>query len=398
MCALLFLHKNFMRWLFSPIYIVIVSCICTLFMVWAIQTNSFWQNTSFQKTELDSSQKFVWNNMSTVWFYPLEEEIVDMINASKQSVVSIIATKEMQFLRNNSWEYSPEIVSQIFQVGWWSGVYIHEDGYVLTNKHVVDNSEVDYTIVFEDWSETESTQVRLDPILDLAVLRIDTSGLSQDIPPAKIVSFNTPIKIWQFTFAVWNSLSRLANSVTFGILSWKNRSIFLNNDSLNVSLYQTDAAISRWNSWWPLFNSAWEIIGINTAVSAIWENIWFSLPIHDIFVDNVINQIELYNEIQKPFLGINREKNSYWLSMAKNLSTTQWIYVSQLADSSPAFSAWLLPGDVILALDWKDIDDSYPLLYQLYKYNPWDIIQVHVLRDATPLYIDIELWKNDMST
>jgi len=208
----------------------------------------------------------------------LQNDIIKAIKNAGPSVVSIIVSKDLQVYYEDPTNFFGWYVTEEKQkIWWWSWIIISSDGYVITNKHVVQDSTSEYTVVSKDWDTYKVDKIWFDPILDIAIVKIldDNWDVPSNLKPAELNSFKSLVKIWQFAVAIWNALAEYENSVSFGIISGKDRQLqSWAQESLYLWLYQTDAPINQWNSGGPLLDIQWNVIWINTAISAIWQWIW----------------------------------------------------------------------------------------------------------------------------
>lgn len=330
-------------------------------------------------------------------FRQFEDALVESIDTTKKGVVSIIASKDFAYYYSNNpfwWneeETKPQIIQERREIGGGSWIFVHKDGYVLTNKHVVNDDDATYTVIFYDWSIAQVEQIRRDPLLDLAVVKLDSSLLPEDVHPATILWLQQPVKIGQFTYAIGNTLAQFQNSVTLGIISGRNREIAVDERNMYVGLYQTDTPISVGNSGGPLFDIDGQVIWINTAVSAIGENIGFALPITQEFVDATLASIKEYNQIKRPFIGIRSRFLTKSLAQELDIEIYKGMYINEVVPNSPAAIAGLQIGDVLTAINGLEITDEYPLLYQLYTYKPEQTITLTVIRNNQEREVELDL-------
>ena len=315
----------------------------------------------------------------SLWNYglkDLESELIKTIHTVEESVVSVIASKD--YITFNQWR-ATELLQE--QVWWWSGMIISSQGYILTNKHVVEDEEASYTVLFSNWESAEVQDIRLDKTLDIAVLNIWSNALNKR-EPIRISDFSTPTEVWQFVIAIGNALAEFNNSATFGVISWNNRTLKIDNWNVYAWLLQTDTSISEGNSWGPLFNLDGEVIAINTAVSSFGENIWFAIPLTQQFVDATLQSIKNNNDIVRPFVWVRYTDIDSGVASEYNLDVEAGIYVSSVIDQSPAQLAWIGEWDIITQLNGIKITTERPFLYQLFTYVPWDTVDITYIRDG----------------
>jgi S1-C subfamily serine protease len=236
-----------------------------------------------------------------------------------------------------------------------TGFIVSEDGLIITNKHVVSDSESSYKVVTFDNQEYEVQKISRDPSNDLAVLKIDGSGLK----PVELGSSEN-LKVGQFVIAIGTALGEFRSTVTTGVISGLGRGITAGSafqgfvEQLD-DVIQTDAAINPGNSGGPLLNSAGQVIGVNVAVAAGAENIGFAIPI-----DIVKDALKQFNEsgsfASKPFLGVQYQMVDEETAVLNKLP--QGAYVVEVVEASPAEAAGVQPGDIIAKFDGEDVRDT----------------------------------------
>jgi|GEM_PF-1453492 len=171
-------------------------------------------------------------NLNNIYNKNFQEQLIATVNDSKRSVVSIIITKEFIDIYNaDPWSLlrgyfdEREIPTTYGEVGGGSGIYAHKDGYIVTNKHVVEDPEASYTIVFSDGSTIQAQEVRLDPLLDMAVIKVDPEETPSFAKAANFHQGKSLVDVGQLTLAIGNTLNQYQNSVTLGIIGGRNRNL-----------------------------------------------------------------------------------------------------------------------------------------------------------------------------
>lgn len=277
--------------------------------------------------------------------------------------------------------------------GTGSGVIYHADGWILTNRHVVENAErVDVTL--NDGRAFEGRVYGLDTLTDLAIVKIDGS----DLPTAPIGTSEN-LEPGQLAIAIGNPLG-LSNTVTTGIVSGLGR-VITASDALQTSaetlrnLIQTDAAINPGNSGGPLVNSAGQVIGINTAVNVEAQGLGFAIPID--VAKPIMEQAVNGQELQRPWIGVYYIPVTPGLAEQEGLSVDSGAYLtnssgeSAIFPGSPAEEAGLQDGDVIVAIDGEPITPETDLATLMLDYSPGDTITLRVLRGSSVTEIDVTL-------
>ena len=278
-----------------------------------------------------------------------------------------------------------------------SGIIISSDGYILTNNHVVSNTDSSSTSSFYQVSEANSIKVYLygdgetaydaeiigtDKETDLAVIKINKDGLT-----AAELGNSDNLKIGEWSMAVGNPLG-LTSSISVGAVSAVNREI-TDSDGTKYTLIQTDAAINSGNSGGALVNSKGQVIGINfMKISSVGvEGISFAIPITAAI--DVSNQLIQYNKVKRPYLGITGTTVTEQISKKYNL--TIGAYVQSVDTFAKAASAGLKAGDVITAIDGNEIKTMTELTDYIKSKNIGDTVTLKVNRNGETLEITCEL-------
>ncbi len=279
--------------------------------------------------------------------------------------------------------------------GTGTGFIISEDGYIVTNAHCVyDSSEyhageaTDVSILFSDESEMDAKIIAYDIETDIAVLKVDKTGLK----PA-VIGNSDDLMVGELVIAVGNPLGfDLFGSVTSGIVSALNRQISVNEKSM--SLIQTDAAINSGNSGGPLLNSCGQVIGINSAKmssnygSASVEGLGFAIPISDAkeIIDDLIN----YKYVTgRPQIGITTSDITETYSRYLNLP--MGVYVLSVLPDSAAETAGILQGDVIIDVEGKAVTTGAELNEIISQYKAGDTINLKLYRSGQDIKITLVL-------
>jgi len=327
----------------------------------------------------------------------IENEITTIAKTLSSWVVSIVIKKDLTLFRSNPWWffYTP-IWTVKKKVWWWTWFFITKDWIIITNKHVISDENAEYTIITSDWKEYNAKLLAKDPLTDLAIIKIDSD---EEFTTIDIIENEENIQIWQFSIAIWNALAEFQNSVSLWVISGKNRNIDVWDWTKLTWLLQTDAAINPWNSWWPLVNLNWEVIWINTAIVGNSNSLGFSIPLSKRKVEYMLESINKYSEIKKPFIWINylilneQIKEELWVEV------NYWAYILDrewsIVKWSQAEKSWLEIGDIILTVDWININLTNDLNSIIQNKIPWDILNLNVLKSNwKKKNIKLELWIN----
>lgn len=277
-------------------------------------------------------------------------------------------------------------------LGSGSGVIITSDGYIVTNNHVVEGGQ-NIRVCLQDGSEYEATLIGTDSYSDLAVIKIDATGL-----PAATLGASSNMTVGDPVFAIGNPLGVLSSSVSQGIISGLDRTI--NVDGHNMTLMQTDAAVNPGNSGGGLFNANGELIGIVNAKSygLDVEGIGFAIPM-DTAKSIIMDLIDLGYVTGRPYLGISMQdvalrfgsgySSNPFFSFGGNYVTG--VQVVAVEEGSPAQNAGLQVNDVIVGLDDQEITGTSQLSALLYEYKVGDTVTISVLRGNETQQLSVTL-------
>ncbi len=281
-------------------------------------------------------------------------------------------------------------------MGSGSGVIFSQDGYILTNNHVVEGASA-LAVVFADSSRREAKLIGTDPLNDVAVIKVEGS-----VPAVAMLGDSAALQPGETVLAIGSPLGNFRNTVTAGVVSALNRSV-----GSMEGLIQTDAAINSGNSGGPLINLAGEVVGINTLVvrgdrndysssAAPVEGLGFSVP-SSIF-RSVADQLIASGEVRYPFLGVSYLAIDGEIAAELNLPVQNGALIQPNASGAPAVTpgsaadkAGIRDGDIIVAIDDTRIDYNTSLRQLLLRYQPGDAVQVTVLRDGEERTLEVTL-------
>lgn len=277
------------------------------------------------------------------------------------------------------------------QSGVGTGIIVDENGYILTNSHVVsDGTAEKITVQLTDSREVAGKVLWNDRSIDLAIVKIDAPNLQ-----AAELGDSETVKIGAYAVAIGNPLGlTFDRTVTQGIISGLNRSITVTDGQSQITmdgLIQTDASINAGNSGGPLLNSAGQVIGINSAKAQSAEGLGFAIPINT--AKPIVDEIKEKGEFQRSYIGIKGVSVTDYLQVYPdaNLGTKKGVYIAQIYTESPAAKAGLKEGDIIVGLEDKEIDTMTQLISDLFRYRPGDEVKLSVLRDGRTSTFNVKL-------
>ena len=265
-----------------------------------------------------------------------------------------------------------------------SGVIVSENGYILTNHHVIgENSHIYITL--SDGRTLDGKRVWSDAALDIAVIRVEAESL----PPAPMGD-SAFLSVGDGVVAIGNPLSlQFQRTVTAGIVSATGRTLYLSDTrTLMEDLIQTDASINPGNSGGPLINMRGEVIGINTVKAQDAEGMGFAIAIN--LCRPIVERIIAEGKYEMPYLGLY----AYDAETARYMELPpprEGLYISQVAPKSPAARAGLTKGDIILSIDGEKLPRMSRLRELLLAKRPKDTVSLSISRDGTPFTASITL-------
>ena len=312
--------------------------------------------------------------------------IAEVADRVSKSVVSIVTSVKVSDFLGRSYDSSAA----------GTGVIVTEDGYVLTNKHVIEGASK-VSVVLDDGTMFEGVEiVASDPLNDVAFLKIkDVSGLK-----AATLGDSKNLSVGQQVIAVGNALGQYQNTVTAGIISGLNRSVTASDESgYNVEtlsdLVQTDAAINSGNSGGPLVNAAGEVIGINTATSTLAENMGFAIPISS--VKGMLKQLIEGGSASRAYLGVYSVDITPEIAKGYELPVSSGAYLyssstyTAIVKDSPAAKAGLLDKDIVTAVNGVKVGTAGSLSNLIGEYKPGDVVQLTVYRGGGEVAVNVVL-------
>lgn len=378
-----------------------IICIASIGGLTAIEINKITE----KENSIDSNEK------TPVKFvkYPssVPEIAIDFTTAAEMTVHSVVHVKTFytqnysynpfysdpfrDFFGDRGFENKPRTMEAS-----GSGVIMSDDGYIVTNNHVVQNAEK-VEVTLNDKRTYEAKVIGTDPSTDLALLKIDEKNLSH-------VTYGNSdeVKIGEWVLAVGNPFN-LNSTVTAGIVSAKARNINIlsaNNATAIESFIQTDAAVNPGNSGGALVNIKGELIGINSAIASntgSYTGYSFAIPVN--IVKKVTTDLLEYGEVQRGFIGVQIQDLDARLAEEKGIKNTlQGVYVNGVSDGGAAEEAGIKSGDIITKIENVTVNTTPELQEQVSRFRPGDKINVSIVRNGSEKIIPVILKNKNGNT
>ncbi len=343
-----------------------------------------------------------------------ESNVIGAVEKANPAVISIVITKDMpkyeqyyqQFnpfynlFGNNSNNDTNNGDTETQTIGGGSGFFVTDNGYIVTNNHVVSDTEADYTVITNDDKKYEAKVIAKDSTLDVAILKIEGTGF-------KYLTFadSSKLKLGQTAIAIGNALAEFQNSISMGIISGLSRSITAGSSSTGATeqldnVIQTDAAINPGNSGGPLLDINGNVIGVNVAVEDGAENIGFALPGN--MVKTIADSVIKNGEIVKPYLGVRYVQITDTIKKSNRLSVDYGVLVirGNTADAlavipgSPADKAGIVENDIILEIDGVKLDSTKTLASVIRQKQVDQTITLKLLHKGSEKEVQVKLEKS----
>jgi serine protease Do len=321
----------------------------------------------------------------------LGAENVDFTVAADKTIHTVVHVKNVSVrtISNPIMEYFYGYggQQQQEQVGTGSGVIISEDGYIVTNNHVVKDAS-DIEITLNNKKTYKAKLIGTDSKMDIALLKIDAD---EKLPYSTFANSDS-VKVGEWVLAVGNPYN-LTSTVTAGIVSAKARNL----DARGIqSFIQTDAAVNPGNSGGALVNTRGELIGINTMISSMTGSyVGYSFAIPSNNARKIIEDIMEFGNVQRGILGVEGGELNGTASKELGISQTQGFYINKVTKNSGAYNAKLQKGDIIIKLDNQNVATFADLSGYVNTKRPNDKIEVTYLRDGKTLVAPVVLSKNE---
>ena len=321
----------------------------------------------------------------------------DFVDAAEHSVDAVVHIMTKVVKQSNTYDdFFGALFGQLYgypgqtysntQVAYGSGVVLTPDGYIVTNNHVVEGAD-EVEVTFNNKVKKTATIIGTDPTTDLALIKVEASDLDY-----LIFGDSDNVRIGEWVLAVGNPFN-LTSTVTAGIVSAKARDLSILGEGTSVeSFIQTDAAVNPGNSGGALVNTKGELIGINAAIAShtgSYEGYSFAIPSN--IVRKVVDDLLLYGQTQRGYLGVQITELTAELADKIGLEDVEGVYVAEVTEGGAAQQAGMKDGDVITAINGKKVNTKTQLMETVRQYRPGDKVEVEVNRhgshDTYTLYL-----------
>ncbi len=313
-----------------------------------------------------------------------EQATVDLTYAAENSIHSVVHIMT-QSVRSGQWSSGNPFLDEFFGfrrqqpqpvAGSGSGVILSDDGYIVTNNHVIEDAQK-IRVVLNDNREFDARLVGTDPSTDIALLKVEAEDLH-----ALSFGNSEDLKLGEWVLAVGNPFN-LTSTVTAGIVSSLGRNLRINPDAMAIeSFIQTDAAVNPGNSGGALVNQRGELVGINTAIASrtgSYSGYSFAVPVT--IVKKVVEDLKEFGEVQRALLGVSIRSVDAALAEEYNLENLEGVFVAEVTENGAAREAGIKAEDVIINVAGQKTKTSAELMEKVSQFRPGDDIVVVVLRN-----------------
>ena len=321
-------------------------------------------------------------------------DFVDAAERSVDAVVHIMTKVVRQSTTYN--DFFGALLGQLYgypgqtrnntMVAYGSGVVLTPDGYIVTNNHVVEGAD-EVEVTFNNKVKKTATIIGTDPTTDLALIKVDAEDL-------EYLTFGDSdnVRIGEWVLAVGNPFN-LTSTVTAGIVSAKARNLSILGEGTSVeSFIQTDAAVNPGNSGGALVNTKGELAGINAAIAShtgSYEGYSFAIPAN--IVRKVVDDLLLYGETQRGYLGIYPAELTQELAEKEGLENIEGVYVAEVTEGGAAKLAGVQKGDVVTSINGKKVNTVTQLMETVRQYRPGDKLKLEVNRNGRRQHFELTL-------
>lgn len=312
-----------------------------------------------------------------------EERVIKVVSSASPAVVSLLVQQSAG-------------QGVLLEIGQGTGFLIDADGLIVTNRHVAYARDAKLTAVLSDGRMFPAAVIDIDPVNDLALVKIDAKGL-----PFLALEADDKLRLGQTTVAIGNALGKYANTVTSGILSGVGRDVEANDHVTGdverlEELLQTDAAINSGNSGGPLLNLDGKVIGVNTAVEQGAQGLGFAIPVSE--VRKIVASYRRYGAIARPRLGVRYFTITPELKIEKSLTHAYGALIGTdepdeavILPGAPAAAAGLRDGDIILEVNGRKLEGKWTLAKAIQSLGVGDVARLRISRGGASFEINVTL-------
>lgn len=332
-----------------------------------------------------------------------ESATIDVVKKTNPAVVSIIASKDFSKIYGNGqnmpfdiFGFQTQQPTGKQQVSSGSGFIVRADGLIVTNKHVVDDTQAEYTVVMNDGKTYDAKVLAKDPVNDIALIKIEGKNMA-----TLTLGDSEKVQIGQTVIAIGNALGQYRNTVTKGVISGQSRTITASDGSGGSetleNVFQIDASINPGNSGGPLLDLDGSVIAMNTAVDSQGQLIGFAIPINAVKKD--IEQVDATGKIVQPYMGIRyimltkaiAEKNSLPTSSGAWIQPTTTGTDTPVIKGSPADKAGLVANDIVISVNGKPLNEEHSLVSVLSNFKPGETVTLEIYHGADKKTVKVTL-------
>ncbi len=405
------INKNFILTILESLISLIIILAISLGVVWHFRANIFDYFAKEYLKEIQNPDNSLGSDGKLTTEKIIEKQsvfsqesfVINAVKKANPAVVSIIVSKNVPKYeayidpnqqQNPFGNLFPDFFFNIPQyrqngtekkeIGGGSGFFVSSNGLIVTNKHVVDQEDVEYTVFTNDGKKHSAMVTARDPVLDIALIKIEGSSF-----PFLSLGNSDSLQVGQSVIAIGNALGEFRNTVSVGVISGLARSITAGDTSGKLEtldhVIQTDAAINPGNSGGPLLDLSGNVIGVNVAIVQGSQNIGFTLPINS--VKSAIESVKATGKIIRPYLGVRYVAINAEMKDKNNLSVDYGVLVkagqnqNELAviPGSPADKAGIVENDIILEVNGTKLDDETTLATLIRQKNIGDVITLKII-------------------
>lgn len=315
-----------------------------------------------------------------------QSDVTKVVSAITPSLMHIVKSADL-------WATTSDGIISSFQWG-ATAIIVTSDGYLLTNKHVVNDLKAKYTAVSSDGKKFTVSNIWLDPTLDLALLKV-TDGTGKKLSGLQVawfVSAESTINIWQFAIVLGSSQTSKEFIQSLGTISQKNITTFSNSwdSSMVLPYYRVDASIFPGFSGGPTLDLEGNIIGVTTAMDNMGQW-WYTLPMTKELIQSMLTSIATNGKITRTPLGASLVSLTPTLAQQLGLKKFSWRYVQKTTPSSLASQWGLQKGDLITSINGKEIVDETPFSRYWLGYSSWTTVELSLYRNNDTQKISITI-------